>query len=270
MKPPILYYGAKGTTAARIVSMMPAHVGYVEPFCGSLAVLLEKPVSKIEVVNDLDREVMTFWRVLRERPEDLIRVAMLTPHSRAELVDANLREDLDELELARRVWVRLTQGRSGTLRKTGWRFFLDGTKRSSSLATYRDRLGPAAERLLDVALECRPALDVIRDYGTAASNLLYVDPPYLGTTRSGRNYAHDMTAEDEHRELADALNACKSMVMLSGYASDLYEDLYADWNRVEFPALTGNGLDMARTEVLWSNCDLAGQQPMFDLEGMTA
>ncbi len=95
----------------------------MEPFAGSLAVLPARKPSRLETVNDLDRDLMTFWKVLRERPTELARVCAPTPHSRAgqESVYGNL-SDLDELERARPVRVRLTQGRTGTLRRTGWRF----------------------------------------------------------------------------------------------------------------------------------------------------
>jgi DNA adenine methylase len=84
VKPPVTYYGGKTTIAARIVSLLPRHRHYVEPFAGSLAVLLAKPPSPMETVNDIDRDLMTFWRVLRERPADLGRACVMTPHSRRE------------------------------------------------------------------------------------------------------------------------------------------------------------------------------------------
>lgn len=112
MKPPIQYFGAKGNLAEKIVALMPEHRGYIEPFAGSLAVLLAKPASKIEVVNDLDGHLMTFWRVLRDRGEDLARVADLTPHSRGELAAAQALDGDDELEVARQVWVMLKIGRA--------------------------------------------------------------------------------------------------------------------------------------------------------------
>src|SRR5436305_8185500 len=112
MRPPFAYYGGKTTLADAIIDVLPQHEHYVEPFAGSLAVLLAKPRSRMETVNDLDGDIMTFWRVLRDRPEDLARVCSLTPHSRLEHATAQ-DEDLagvtDELERARRVWVLLTQ-----------------------------------------------------------------------------------------------------------------------------------------------------------------
>lgn len=97
-------HAAMCTAADRIVDALPPHRTYVEPFAGSLAVLLAKPPALIEVVNDLDRELVVFWRVLQQRPEELIRVCALTPHARAEYEASKVRPSgLDELELARRV-----------------------------------------------------------------------------------------------------------------------------------------------------------------------
>jgi len=267
MKPPVLYFGAKGNLAEQIVDLMPEHVGYVEPFCGSLAVLLAKPPVKQEVVNDSDHELMNFWHQLRDNPTELIRAAALTPHSRAEMQQAWDRgPELSDLERARRVWITLTQGRGASLRyRSGWRAFFDSVATSASIGTYmdayRNRLAPAAERIRNVSLECRDALEVIDDYGSAESNLLYVDPPYLYSTRSGKSsprYADEFASDAQHRELAEHLLACNSAVMLSGYPSPLYDDLFAGWDRHDFTGRSDNALQRDRTEVIWSNRPLGG------------
>ncbi|MCO6004010.1 DNA adenine methylase [Actinoallomurus purpureus] len=82
---PVTHYGDKAKLTDEIAVMLPEHTHYVEPFAGSLSVLLAKKPSRLETVNDLDRDLMIFWKVLRERPADLTRVCALTPHSRAEL-----------------------------------------------------------------------------------------------------------------------------------------------------------------------------------------
>lgn len=270
MKPPLAYYGAKVTIADKIVRLLPAHEHYVEPFAGSLAVLLAKPLSPMETVNDLDGDLMAFWRVLRDRPEDLERVCAMTPHSRAEHAAAYERV-VDELEQARRVWVRLTQGRGGTLRNTGWRHYVrpvGTTGMPDYLAAYVARIAPAAQRLSAVSLECRPALDVIRSYGRHREICLYVDPPYLASTRTSVNYQHEMSREDQHRELAKALLDCDAAVVLSGYHSPLYDDLYGSWHRAEIQTATGQAQQWsARTEVLWSNRPFPNVTPsLFDKE----
>jgi DNA adenine methylase len=274
VKPPFAYYGGKMTLADRIVDLLPEHSHYVEPFAGSLAVLLAKPRSEMETVNDLDRDLMTFWRVLRDRPTELERAMLLTPHSRAEQEAAYDLDVTDDLERARRVWVLLSQGRGSTLRKTGWRFYRDPAGSTYSmpdyLTAYADRVPPTAARLHGVSLECRDALEVIRDYGKHPSVLLYCEEPYLASSRNSTNYRHEMAGEQQHRELAEALGDVRASVVLSGYASPLYEDLYGGWHRTELSAWTGNGIrdgatktDGRRTEVLWSNRPLA-EVPTLD------
>jgi DNA adenine methylase len=131
---------------------------------------------------------------------------------------------------------------------------------------YRERIAAAAVRLMGVSLECRPALDVIADYGRSPRVLLYVDPPYLGNTRSSAGYRQEMPGEDAHRALAEALHTVRAAVVLSGYDSALYSDFYDGWHRVTRPTRTGNGGEhKARTEVVWSNRPMHEQHTFFDL-----
>lgn len=266
MKPPFTYFGGKTSIADRIVALLPDHEHYVEPFAGSLAVLLAKPPSPMETVNDLDGDLMHFWRTLRDDPEGLERACALTPHSRAEYLLSYDLDGTEGLERARRVWVRLTQGRGGSMRRTGWRYYVNPRGSSSSmpdyLEAYTERTAAAAARLAAVSLECKPALELIAQYGQHDGVLIYADPPYLGSVRNpranrarhGREYSAEMLTEDQHRELADTLLEARSAVVLSGYDSPLYQDLYAAWHRTEIATFNGNGTgDRSRIEVLWSN-----------------
>lgn len=268
------YYGGKTRLASKIAALLPAHDHYVEPFGGSLAVLLAKRPSRMETVNDLDQLLMTFWQVLREKPAELARVCALTPHSRAEYFDARavmesgLIDELDDVERARIVWVQLSQGRAGTLRRTGWRSYVNPSATNTSmpgyLEAYVDRMALAAERLHAVSLECRPAVELVRSYGAVPRCCLYVDPPYLGATRTSSGYRQEMRGESEHVELIEALLECRAAVLLSGYASDLYTTALAGWSRVEIPTHTSQGgTHSARTEVLWSNRPITGQQALW-------
>lgn len=255
MKPPFTYFGGKLAIAERIVMLLPAHEHYVEPFAGSLAVLLAKPPSQMETVNDLDGDLMTFWRMLRDDLEGLERACALTPHSRAEHLEAYDRASAPtDLERARRVWVTLTQGRGGHLgRRTGWRYYQNPRGSHSSmpdyLEAYTTRLAAAAARIRGVSLECRPALEVIAKYGQHSGCLIYADPPYLKATRTwtnGNGYGHEMLTEDEHRNLAGALHAAQAAVVLSGYHSPLYDDLYSGWHRAEIATFDGNAAPCTR------------------------
>lgn len=275
MKPPLAYFGGKTTLAPQIAALLPEHRHYVEPFCGSLAVLLAKPPSLMETVNDLDEKLVTFWRILRDRPDDLARACALTPHARREYDQAQALDATGDLEVARQVWIKLTQGRSGRLRRTGWRHYVDPGATSVGMPAYLrgyvDRMAPAVERLHNVSLECRPALELIDKFGSCPDVLLYIDPPYLGTTRSNDNaYRHELRTDTEHRELAEALHACRASVVLSGYPSDLYDqELYPDWHRRTFVAGTGQaaGTWGNRVEVLWSNRPIGNQASLFDADG---
>jgi DNA adenine methylase len=274
LKPPVAYFGGKTTLAPRIANLLPPHEHYVEPYCGSLSVLLAKAPSTHETVNDLNGDLVTFWRVLRDRPDELIRAYLLTPHSRAEQLEAYDRNGCDDLERARRVWVTLTQGRAGTFKRTGWRHYQAGKVSSFAmpgyLVGYAKRANEAAARLAHVSLECLPALDLIERYGRHDDVLLYVDPPYLGSTRSRSwdGYAdQEMRGESDHRDLGKALRGCTAAVVISGYPSALYDlELFPDWHRRTFSASTGQGGTWDnRTEVLWSNRPFGIQPP---LDGM--
>lgn len=267
LKPPFAYYGGKTTLAPVIAKMLPPHEHYVEPFAGSLAVLLAKKPSRAETVNDLDGDLVTFWRVLRDRPEELERACALTPHSRAELALAAELEVSDDLERARRVFVRLTQSRSHSMKQTGWWTTKNplGRTVAPSVRAFALRIASVAGRLEDVSLESRDALNVIRDYGSEPTACLYVDPPYLGSTRA-TNYRVEMTADDAHVALADALNECKASVVLSGYDAPLYAELFDGWHRVALQGATTLSGDTDRVEVLWSNRPL-GEPDLFDLLG---
>jgi DNA adenine methylase len=255
------YFGGKQRIADQIVALLPPHRHYVEPFAGGLSVFLAKPVSDLETLNDLDQDIVTFWRMLRDRPDDLARVCVLSPHSRVEK-DLAFQSCDDPLEQARRVWVRLTQARSSSARQTGWRAFAAVETAShqfmaDNIGSYLGRLLPCAERLKRAQIECLPALDVIERYGTSASTLFYADPPYVTATRTDAvAYAQEMTDED-HRGLARALRGTRALCAVSGYDTGLYDQLYDGWWKTRIKASSGNAREGSRdrVEVLWTNYD---------------
>lgn len=264
VKPPFAYYGGKTTLAPQIAALLPKHEHYVEPFAGSLAVLLAKKPSRAETVNDLDGDLVTFWRVLRDRPDELCMAAESTPHSRAEF-DAAWTDSDSELEQARRVWVRLTQSRGHSLKRTGWKFSRNVSvgHASQRVAAFADRMPQAARRLRGVSIENRDALDVIRDYGTEPTVCIYADPPYVGSTRA-TNYGIEMTRDDQHEAFAQACHDAKASVVISGYDSALYDDLFGEWHRVEMKGATTLSGDNDRVEVLWSNRPI-GEPDLFTI-----
>lgn len=282
MRPAFPYYGAKGRLAPWIVGHMPRdHRVYVEPFAGSAAVLFARSrPAPHEVLNDLDGNVTTFFRMLRDHEADLVRALQLTPYGREEYRAADLEASgISDLERARRFFVRTTQSFNACGAARGKRAsWSNGMRRGSSQATtvadLVDRLYAAAGRLRKVVIENRPAADVIALYD-APDAVLYCDPPYLDSTRTGLrdhrqgDYAHDSNTEIDHRQLAEVLHGCQSVVLLSGYDSPLYGELYGDWDRVEIsvqrPTTNRRGhTGAAGVEVVWSNRPLNRQATFFE------
>jgi DNA adenine methylase len=265
LAPPFPYFGGKQRVAPAIVALFPQHEHYVEPFAGGLSVLLAKRPSRMETVSDKDQALMTFWRVLRDRPDELIRACVLTPHARAEYenatrvyVEPSPRTPADELEAARRVFTVFAQGRASKSSTSQWRMHVDPNGSSLSLPgylrAYCDRMAALAERLQNVTLETLNADVMIDRYAPHPDVLIYADPPYLRSSRNSYGYRHEMVSEPEHVALAASLLAAKASVVISGYSSPLYERLYADWDRVEIASGTAQGgVYGARTEVVWSN-----------------
>lgn len=268
-RPALRYYGGKWRIAPWIIQHLPPHQCYVEPFAGGASVLLRKPPAPLEVANDRDGDVINFFRVLRERPDELVRLLDLTPWSRGELYACYLPSD-DPVERARRYYVRSMQGWFGGTRKEwqGWRFQKQQVGGRSTIASWGsfEHLYAAAQRLKSVQFDCDDALKVIPRFDTPAT-LFYVDPPYPRKTRSARwgndGYRYEMS-DDDHRALAEALKGVAGAVLISSYLSPLYEELYAGWRRVERVAMTGGKVKTFAREVLWLN-DAAAlpQRSMF-------
>ncbi|PZM63717.1 DNA adenine methylase [Paenibacillus dendritiformis] len=250
--PRILHYpGSKWTLASWIVSFMPEHITYLEPFFGSGAVLFTKERSRIETVNDIDGEIVNLFRVIREQPDELAHVIRWTPHSREEYY-LSYEDTTDELERARRLLVRLWQGRGGkTNRRTGWRSMIEanGPLPGQEWLQFSERVAAVAERLKGVQIENRPALELITRY-RRPSVLIYADPPYLQSTRTTTSYRFEMSERD-HLELLDALERHPGPVLLSGYAHPLYDDRLQHWTRETKKAKAEAGA--VREEVLWIN-----------------
>jgi DNA adenine methylase len=269
-KPPFAYYGGKSRLAPWIVSLLPAHRVYIEPFAGSAAVLLAKARSPHEILNDVDGEVVRFFRVLRDRPAELELACTLTPYARDEFdacSPALAAEDLDDVERARRWWARssMSFASTGTVATGFSTSIIRGANNARSMANRVARFGAVAERLRHVTIENRDALDVLARYA-APDAVAYLDAPYAGETRTsirdgrrpGGDYAHEFHTEDQHRALAAAAQAFPGTVLISGYPGPLYDELYSDWTRLERRVVRRasngrRGVDPKVTEAVWTN-----------------
>jgi DNA adenine methylase len=252
-RPVLRWHGGKFRIAPWIVANLPPHRVYVEPFGGAASVLMQKPRAYAEVYNDLDGEVVNLFRVFRERSDELRRAIQLTPFAREEYLAAYQQSDCP-LERARRLIVRsfMGFGSNAHQRKSGFRANSNrsGTTPARDWLNYPNAMAEMAERLQGVVIESRDAAEVMFAHD-GPQTLHYVDPPYLPETRdAGRDYAHELTGE-QHEQLLEALLRLRGVVVLSGYASDLYDDVLAGWHRIQRKALADGARE--RTEVLWIN-----------------
>lgn len=260
-RPPLRYHGGKFRLAPWIIEHLPTHRVYVEVFGGAAGVLIRKQRSKIEVYNDLDSQVVNYFRVLRdqERRDELAAMVALTPFSRDEF-EASYEAATDPVEAARRFVVRCFLGH-GTCSmdprdSNGFRScdIRAGKSYAREWRGLPEAITTAGERLCGVTIEHLDFRKLIPKFDHV-DTCFYVDPPYLAETRDagGKGYVHEMTTEC-HRQLAWLLHRVKGKVLLSGYPSSLYEGLYADW-RCENKMVSANGQRGAvpREERLWMN-----------------
>jgi len=256
------WYGGKFSHLEWLLPLLPATDQYCEPFSGSGAVLLNRPPSNVETYNDIDGEVVNFFQILRDKPDDLTRAIALTPFSREEfhLAISGSTKGKPKLERARQFYVRARQARTGlaqTATLGRWANCKNTSRAGMSGVVSRwlggvDGLSEIAERLLRVQIENRPALDLLRLYD-APGTMFYCDPPYLHETRGdSKAYGFEMN-ESEHRELAVALRECKGKVAISGYRCTLMDKLYKGWRRFDAPEKFCHSIKKLRQECLWMN-----------------
>ena len=269
MKPPFRWFGSKTRLAPRLVSLLPEHDHYVEVFAGSAAVLFAKPRSRLETLNDLDREVVNLFGVLRDpsMAERLLAAVELTPYARDEHAAAFWEPDLDPVEQARRFLVRTGQavGNAGGIEgrsSSGWSCTIKrsavGAARSRRWELLPSRLAACADRLVGVQIDSVDWREVIARYDRPGVAML-LDPPYEHSTRPTTTdaYAHEMTSAD-HDEFVDAILRMEhAEALVTHYPHPTYDRLTdAGWSVVDIASHADDataGRQSPRTERVWSS-----------------
>ncbi|MDR2186843.1 MAG: DNA adenine methylase [Azonexus sp.] len=250
------YFGGKWAIAPWVLSHLPPHRVYVEPFGGAASILLRKPRSKIEVYNDLDEEIVGIFRVVQDPAlcRELFRRLRRTPYSRREF-ELAFKASADPIIRAQRAITRAYQSFHHEAlfnpKKTTFadaRHRTGGHSKAHEWMSYPRSLAAISRRLAGVIIECRQATDIIRAQD-CPDTLFFVDPPYIPSTRSKSGYRCELT-EADHVALLEQLKTVKGMVVLAGYPSDLYDTTLKDWQRVERSHYAA-GSPRQRTEVLW-------------------
>lgn len=251
------YPGSKWRIAPWIVSHIPKHHTYLEPFFGSGAVLFNKPPSNIEMVNDLDDNVVNLFRCIKEDAEKLAAMVQFTPYSRKEYEDAfSDPVPSDRFNQAARFLVQCWQGHGfrNNGRKVGWKNDVQGREDMYAVKNwYRlpEWIISITERMKQVQIDRRPALELIERF-RYPNVFIYADPPYLLHTRSGKQYKHEMT-DDDHILLLEALIKHPGPVIISGYHSKLYDIKLKDWFRNETGGESEYYGKRKQNEVIWMN-----------------
>ncbi|MEL5245061.1 MULTISPECIES: DNA adenine methylase [Serratia] len=256
--PTLRYHGAKFRLAPWIIEHLPEHTCYVEPFGGAVGVLLRKKRSYSEVYNDIDGDVVNLFKVLRDPANNarLRALCALTPYSRDEFNAANEPTE-NSIERARRMVVRACMGFGSAAATGGQSGFRSDSKRqyataSDLWASYPDNLAAVGQRFSGVIIENRPAVDVIKAHDSEKT-VFFINPPYLPETRVQRNryYRFEMD-KAEHHMLLNKILKISGMVLISGYDSELYNDMLRGWHKVKKTARISAGRGTKnRTECLW-------------------
>ena len=270
MKAVMKYPGSKWSIARWIISFFPPHHSYLEPFFGSGAVLFNKPRSHIETVNDLDNNVVNLFEWIRKDPERLTREIYLTPYARRVYDAAFEAVPEDSFERAVNFYIRLNMGHgfrtSGG--RVGWKNDVQGRERAYAAQDWCNlpsKIIQAAERLRGVQIECMPAVELIQRFNYP-NVLVCLDPPYVLSTRYGRQYRYEMD-DKGHNELLDVVLAHKGPVIISGYESKLYNDRLQGWHKEE--ATCYSQTCSKKREVLWMNFEPEQQLWMDEVLGYT-
>jgi DNA adenine methylase len=256
------YFGGKWRVAPWITGFFPEHREYCEPFCGAASVLFYKPKSYSELINDLNGDIINFYRVLQNdvKSKKLHKLLTVTPYSRDEYDLAHIAID-EPVERARRLLIRSMMSYNpanvcSNNYKSGFRNDINRryTVPAHDWMTYPAGLTAFIERLRGVTVENIDALVLIEKQIKNKDMLLYLDPPYPIDTRWGKdNTKYEYEFSDEHhRQLVALLLTAKSMTVLSGYNTDLYAPLENDgWRKFEKEyQINFSG---KRTECLWIN-----------------
>jgi DNA adenine methylase len=257
------YPGSKWNIVNNLISIIPEHHSYVEPFFGSGALFFSKKPSDIEMINDMDNDVVNLFTCIRNDSERLARLVMCVPFSRNEYDKQFeiLEEPTDEFEKAVNFLIKCWQGHGFRTNgyKVGWKNDVQGRERMYALWNwYRlpEWIIEIAERLRAVQIENRPAVEVIKRFNYS-NVFMYLDPPYILGTRTAKQYKYEM-ANNEHEELLATILQSKAKILISGYDSELYNDMLSGWFKKSFDSNAEYGLK--RKEIVWANYEIEPKQ----------
>ena len=250
IKTPFSWFGGKSKSLSWLLPILENvdHQTFVDVFGGSGTVLWNKNPSPVDVYNDIYMDVVNFFRQLREKPDELLRLLHLTPYSRTEFeLSLNQNEDAN-LEKARKFFViarQVTRGLATQPSPGRWCFVKNHSRRGMALVVSRwlsgvDYLETLVERLKTTTVENLDWRKLFTKYDSETT-LFYLDPPYPEEVRpGGRAYAREFIHAD-HQELLERVKQLSGKVVLSSYDNKLYNEHLGEWRtQTEKEKVIGN------------------------------
>lgn len=254
------YFGGKFTLADKLQQHFPKHIHFIDVFMGSMVVTLNKEPSSIDTVNDINSDIVNFFKVLRNSPNDLISLLNLTPVARDEFNASWHMDNCTDLERARRFYVRIRQsfcGMGAQRKNKGWHMVKTKSRANLGETVSKwhsgiEKLFPVIDRLTHIQIENKDFRDLINtlDFKEA---FFYCDPPYPKDVRSSFNDYRFEFSQEDHKDLADLLHKIKGKAMISGYDGPTMQKLYGDWRMVKFPIKFNNIRSSQVQECIWMN-----------------
>ena len=263
------YFGGKFTLADKLYQFFPKHIHFIDVFCGSMAVTLNKPYSQIDTANDISGDVVNFFHVLREFPDELIGQLLLTPISREEFNNSWGTEGCSDIEKARRFYVRIRQsfcGMGAQRLNKGWHMVKtkSRTNLGETISKWHsgiEKLYPVISKLTHIQIENKDFRDLISTLDFAGA-FFYCDPPYPKDVRGSFNDYKFEFSQQDHEELADILHSIKGKAMISSYDGPTMQRLYGDWRIFRFPIKFNNIRSTQVQECIWMNYDYEQTQQL--------
>ena len=261
---PITWFGGKSRLAAQIIRYFPNHKIYTEVFGGSAAVLLAKDPAPVEVYNDLNGDVVNFFRVLRE-PRSFNRLQRSLEHTLCARSEFELAQEPtdDPVEAARRFMVLQRQSFAGKGKEWGFSVAKAAAGIASSVRRWQagvERISAVHMRLRSVQIENDDWWTVMGRYDTP-DTLHFLDPPYVPSLRVNGGYTHELS-EHDHKILVSRIRTVAGMVILCGYNHQFIHGPLegTGWTRIDNQVITHTSDRRAgRFESLWLSPSLVSR-----------
>lgn len=260
MKSPLAYIGGKSKLSKQIISMIPDHTTYCEVFAGGAWVFFTKQPSRVEVINDLDGDLVSFYRVVQNHLEEFLRQFKWLLTSREQFLDWKDQlngRGLTDIQRAARYYYLQRLAFGGRVRNRSYGVQVEGPPRINLIRLEED-MSQVYLRLANVHIENLSWEELITRYDKPGT-FFYCDPPY----HKCPDYKHNF-ALDDFVSLAEALGRIRGKFMLSINDHPDMRDVFAPFHckEVSLTYTVGSGDPVNADELIFSNFELKEQGEM--------